>query len=685
MAVRRSIATPYDAPQLSQIVAEIRRPYLPTNAASTSTLPYLTVRETRDTRWDRWRDIRHRRIAPWLPEKARAAFGFPLYYRDTRVSKLLDEIAARLGANDVKVAVGVIGDHGSKMTQRAETYEAWLRGVRNELDPWGLHYSRNRKFQASGGVGAFELEFLQGYVPPMRNGRDDKEYDAARDQAARECAFPVRLNTPDPRSLYWPAGQERPSIVVKVVNKPLIDVQNLYAAEGFTLGYEPGDGGGKIKQQYIVGGEMPPTGSSTVSTLDVGKYVRCVVVADESYIYHLVSPTAMAGPASTLAGDSPGAVEDLMLLAKYPNPLGHPPFYLTAARTTEDVDPGYHYIPLGYEALELTGEIDAVRSLIKIEAYQQALAPHHAKPRIPAMGGEPTAVAPKDPQAMVTPGILEYDGEIIPVPGRDLQHLLAWEDKLLRDYERLETGIRGALKSGEFGKSSPAWAMMMYKEEETAFLKEALDSTASATQAMLEDITTLMKQRYATSAPVYVRADTRNKKTPEAGHLEQQIGMSAQDFDGPFRISVSIDAQTQSQRAAETEYGRRLLLEGTISHETYETDYVGVEDRLTEEARKQRESLKAKAAPFVDNVSMEMAKAQLRAVFGPIADIVLGPPPDMGAPGGNLAPPPPAPPPEGELPGEEQMPAFPEMPGLGMSDTLPAPAGTNGAFPVMVP
>lgn len=611
-----------------------------------------------------------------------------LYYRDARAGKAIDDIKARLGANDVHIAVSMAGDAGVKAQTQGERYEAWLRGVMHDLDPLGLKDMRCREHQAADGLGVFELEFSGGYKPPLRQSEmTDKEYDQARDKAARECGLPVKLLAPDPRSLYTPAGQETPTIVIKVVNKPLIDIRELYTAEGFKLGYESDGERGRIaKRDYMLGGDMAPPSNS--DTLDVGKYVRCVVVADCDYIYHLINPQPMTGPTTTLVGDNPGVVEDLLLLAKYPNPLGHPPFYFCPARTTSDPDPAYHYLPLAAEILELTPELDAVRSLRKIAAYREALKPIHAQPRLPGMADAASKGVPAgDPSALVTPGVLEWDGEFKNIPNPVMEDLDKYEQAILKDMQDLDASIHGALRTGAMGKATPAWAMSLYKEEENGFLSEGLTSRATGWRELLEDTTNLCRDRYAVGIPVYVSTTVADKKRPEKGRSDARIGLKAEDLKLDCTVNVTIDALTQSQRAADTEYWRRLRAEGTISQETYE-DNIGIEDRIMEQRRKELEVIQGDAKPFAMNIARELVKGQVRAVFGQIGELVVGPgtqetspveQSETQAPGGEGV--------EPTAPNAQmgQPPSFPKMPGLGMSEQMPdalAEAQQPGAVPV---
>jgi hypothetical protein len=58
-----------------------------------------------------------------------------------------------------------------------------------------------------------------------------------------------------------------------------------------------------------------------------------------------------------------------------------------------------------------------------------------------------------------------------------------------------------------------------------------------------------------------------------------------------------------AQRAARVEYGRRLYEEGSISEETYLEEYVGIDDVLQEQARKDRE-----AAVVAERAKLEAKK-----------------------------------------------------------------------------
>ena len=236
--------------------------------------------------------------------------------------------------------------------------------------------------------------------------------------------------------------------------------------------------------------------------------------------------------------------------------------------------------------------------------------------------------------------------------------------------------IMGAAQAGTVGKTTAPWAIAQRKEEEASFLTEPLDTMANAKREIMQDVIKLMRVKHAKDGAVYVTTRARSPKRPEAGHVDLQVGMKASDFDVDFRLSVTIDALTQSQKAAETEYGRRLLAEGTISRQTYEEEYAGVEDRITEQARKRRDALSQFGEAMALNTAQELFKTQVRTIFGVIGEAVAGPATPQSAP----APPPVEAPAEAAtLPGEDEASAYPESPGMGMDIALPP--GTNGSVP----
>ena len=126
---------------------------------------------------------------------------------------------------------------------------------------------------------------------------------------------------------------------------------------------------------------------------------------------------------------------------------------------------------------------------------------------------------------------------------------------------------------------------------------------------------------------------------------------------------------TQSQRAANVEYHRRLKLDGFESDDTF-AENAGIRDWQQENARLDRQRVNKPMRDLAWGTAMEIAKAKLRPLYGSIVDVVLG---------GSL----PVPPlPEGETPIEDDYDPGPRMPGQGMSIQQPnLPNMRNGNAP----
>jgi len=257
---------------------EVRRPYLGT--------------DRRDSLMDRRRDIRHRRYQPWLPEGIEIEKA-SILFRDSLPEYVINRIKQRLGVNDLNIQVSLRGDAGPEKVRKGEKIEDWLRGALDDLDPLGRHDGKVREHQAGDGEGWVQLEFLPDYVPPARGEEPDGDYDDLVNEGRKTWGIPLKLQSPDPRSLYVPPGMDKLSLVVKVVNRPLIDVRDKWASQGLVL---RSDDQGRLVRSLQQTGVLAP--APTVA--EYGRMVRCVEIADSDYIYQCVFPqTAPAGPRMT--------------------------------------------------------------------------------------------------------------------------------------------------------------------------------------------------------------------------------------------------------------------------------------------------------------------------------------------------------------------------------------------------
>ena len=627
------------------MLAEVRRPF---NAGDPN----------RDKVIDSYRDLRHGRSKPWLPDGIEVQKA-DIYFQDPLPEFVINRIKQRLGANDIEITIRVPGDAGPTLQRQAENLESGLRGAKDELDPFGLVDGRMREHQAADGTSFLELELKPSFVPPGRGSQEGKEYDQTRDLARRNYGLGVCAVAPDPRSLYWVDARGAMKIVCKVTNVPLVDVKNNWTAEGFRLDYvSDGDKPGAVEKRYIQWGETPPAPTAA----EWGKRIRLVVIADNDYIYHCCYPTVL-GPGDQTQDDA-NATPALILLGKYRNPFKRPPFFMAGARTTSDPNPAYHHLPLALELLRVAPYVNQWRTIRMLNGTLQALKPIHAQPSRPMSENE--NAAPKHIVDLWKPGFLEYDGIFKEIPSPMVPDFDKFDTTLSALYNSYNQSISGALLNGAVGKSTPAWSLMQITEEQVGLLEEALDSRAVAWREALISTVEAVYDRHAADGPVYVRASAINRKKPEAGRTDTEISLTRDDLrlliDKKVRLEVSIQAMTQSQRAADTEYWRRLHMEGTISDETYENE-IGLTDRIAEQARKDRESVMKPMKERAQATANAIATAQLARFLGPdIAAIVLGTAPPIAPPGEDA----------GEVEGEggnvlDDL----KMPGQGMSDKMP--------------
>ena len=456
-------------------------------------------------------------------------------------------------------------------------------------------------------------------MPPRRqDGASNDEYDEARDQKRREYGLGIAAAAPDPRSLYWPPSTREIKLMAKVVNVPLVDVMNDWNAEGFRLAYtgDIGDPLGRVEKLTFAGGAMPPSATAA----EYGRIIRLVRITTPEYVYDCCYPSAMSTSAG-FSDDAPGTTPNLMLLGRYKNHFGRVPYYLMPARSTSDPDPGYAYEPLAQEILDLAPYVNQWRTIRMIHGLLQALKPVHAKPSRPLMDNSDSA--PKSMPDLWRPGFLEFDGTFDEIPTPPIQDFDKFDQALQSTYNSFNQSITSALLSGAIGKSTPAWSLLQITEEQVGLIKEALNHRATGWKQALDDTAYCVQQRQVKTGPVYVSA-SRMSKEPEQGRVFVQVGLKAADFAIPHKLSVSIDGMTQSQRAADTEYWRRLHIEGTITDETYE-EHIGIEDRVTEQARKRRQRIMKPMEDDAASVARFVARQKLRRVHGAIIDVILPP------------------------------------------------------------
>lgn len=622
----------------------------------------------RDDKIDRWRAIRHRRQAVHVPEELDNAVKEYVRYYDKLPEYVVERMAQTMRSNKPQVVVSTRGDIKPEAKRKAENIEDWMRGILDELDPLGIHETRFCKFQAGDGLAVAELEMLPDFVPPYSDDPDG-DYDDLVEDARKDWGLPIRLQSPDPRMLYWPEGDrlDRPPLVVKVMNRPLIDVQQNWTPQGFRLALRE-DGKTVDRQAYILGAPVPPT----TSPQEYGRVIRLVRITDGDYIYDCCFPqSAPSGPIdNSVFNDMPGTVPSLMLLARYKNPLGHPPYYFAPARATTDSDPSNRFYPLALEVIESGADVSDTRTMRKIKSWMEVTKPVAYKPDTPPANND--RAGPRKVEKAWSPGILEHRGTFSEIPSPQAEDLDKFDASMTTDRQMFNSSLASAMQAGQLGRQTPAWSIMQVKEEQLAMYGEPQDMRAGMYRSMLQDIEQLMVLKYGKGGKVYVRTSRRSKKAPQSD-VEVIQGLAAEDFKVPHNIGVTIDTLTQSQRAALTEYGRRLLEEDTISHQTYEEEYVGLSDPVQEQARKDREKLIAKYKAVAEAMGDQMAADALYKVYGPrmLPFLKAGGLPDPSEVQAQQAA---AQAQVPTTPMSNELASGPSVPGQGMSQTLPEPA-----------
>lgn len=651
------------ANDLSRLLMEVRRPYLGPNG--------------RDETWDRRRDLRHRRREPWTPSD----FGLDkaqVKYKDLTPEFVVNKLKSRLGANDFKYAIKVPGDAGPVLRRKGENIEDFVRGAWDMLDPIGEKDGRSREHLAADGLSCLEFEILPHFTPPQRQDEDDEEYDNLVERFRQENGLPVRLLAPDPRSLYTPTGDVM-DVVFKVSNRPLIDVMYNWSASGFVLKAaldSSGSGGkGKLEQIPFLAGEQSPA----LSPSDYGQMVRLVRAADKDFIYDLAySAVAPAGPSAGFAfGDRPGEVPDLILLGRYRNPFGRVPFFFATARRTADPDPAYRDYPLAYELIEMAEYINQQTTVRQMRGVMEALKPVHYQPHPDETVATTDNGGPSHIPKLWKPGFIRARGEFNDIPTPTVPDFDKYSIDLKATQQGFHQGLTSMLAAGQLGRASAAWMALQANEEVIAFLQEAMDSRANQRREASECLLKYCEER-AEAGPITVRVARRSRQQPQ-GNIDVVHKMTAPDFRIPYRLEVTLDAMTQSQRAARVEYGRRLYEEGSISEETYLEEYVGIDDVLQEQARKDRETVMKPLRQAALYMGLQKASNEWYALVGdPILPVLQAC--QMPAPT-NKPPEPQVPTPEGGQQGEAgSLARGPGSPGQGMGLTQPEPTKSISQF-----
>lgn len=613
---------PYNEAELSRIVQEARRPF----------------ESKRDELWTARRQIRHRQSEPWLPERLKA-MSKHIIYRDSTPGFYIEGMKQRLGVNAINLEVRATGDPGPKDEKRIGKIENWFYGVLAALDPVGQVDSDLRDGQVGDGVSFAELEFLPRFTP-------DTGSKKSLDEQRKYAPLPYRLSAPDPKGLAWmPFDVSRGlKLMVKTMDVPLIDVADAWRDDDIRLVYEEVNGKGRITPQpFIYGGEQ----ASTVMANDIGRVVRIVQISTPHDIYHCVDPSV------TTIGQGYSRTAEIKLIKSYPNPIAEVPFYACWGRKTREADPAFMYQPLALEQLDSADYKNQMMTLRGGRAVLEAMKPW---PLMNNSGGEL-----KEMPESIEPGWLTLPSGVSigtfpdnPVPDLNL---------IINDIKENEQLYQLSLMNNQqVGKSTPAWGASLFNEEIMGFLLGAVSSRANLYRDVLNAVAKCTCNKHAKDGPVYVRSTERSQKRPERGEVDMYVGVSAEDLEPhSYRLEVSIDAKTQSQKSAETEYGRRLKDEGTISQETYETDYVGIEDRDAEQRRKDREMIeRSLVSPQI--AAVEHVREVMRPFMGNMIDVVFGP-----SPLAQLQ----APPPVDEGMGEPSE--YPVSPGMGMPLDLQEP------------
>lgn len=639
--------------------------------------------QSRDALWDRRRDVRFRRAMPWIPENLRTAIqkdNLPeaVYFRDSLPGFVVNRLKQHLGENSIDIDVKTRGDAGPTVKRKGENIGDWLRGCLDDMDGRGVKDAKVREHQAADGLGVLKLDFLRDFIPPERESEQgDADYDDLVDDARKKWGIPVALSAPDPRSLYWVDIQDRPEHVVEVLNKPLVEVANTWTPEGFRLSL--GDKG-MLRQDYLIGANLPPAPTPA----EYGRMVRVIIITDDEWCYHCCYPNTIPAGTSMFTepfgdGNSTPDQRGLILLAKYPNPLKRPPYFFAAGRLTAEENPAYKYEPLSLEMLDSAEYTNSWVTMQTILSTLEALKPTGIRARDPARANE--NAAPAHMAGLWSPGFLDIkDREIVPIPSPETKQFELLINDIKSREQQFNLSIMGALQSGTVGKSAPAWTVMQFNEEQTGMIAEAQSHRANMYREMLRSVVYLAQNKYCQDGPVYARAIKKGGRTKDfEGDTEMLMGLKTEDFNIPWRLEINIQAMSQSQRAANTEYFRDLHTEGTLSDQSY-WEAIGIEDIGQEQARKDREFLMAPLRKAALALGQQIGANKFFQIHGNVAlpilqAVGLPPPVALGEQAGQAPQEQSAPPPEQpNSPGAPQeLPTAPVSPGQGMGLQIPGP------------
>jgi len=211
--------------------------------------------------------------------------------------------------------------------------------------------------------------------------------------------------------------------------------------------------------------------------------------------------------------DMPGTIPSLQLLARYPNLLGHPPYYFAPARSTTDTDPANRYYPLALEMIETGALVNQNRSMRQMRSFIEVTKPVGYKPDVPRQGNE--GAAPKHLGKLWKPGIMEHFGTFSEIPTPAAEDFDKYDAQITSDRQAYNMGIAQAMQSGAMGRGTPAWTTLQYNEEQLMLLGEAQDMRASMYRRMLQDVTRLARDKYGKDGKIYVSAKTRNPRSPD--------------------------------------------------------------------------------------------------------------------------------------------------------------------------
>ena len=429
----------------------------------------------RDVIYGRRRDIRHRRARPWLPADIDVK-DESVFFRDPLPAFVVNRIKQRLGVNEVEITIRTAGDAGPKLKAQGDSLEDATRGIWDYLDPLGLHDGAVREHQSTDGVGFYAIDCLPTFTPPYRGELSDKDYDDLVSNRRKEWPLPVRLSSPDPRSLYWidrPNG--RIPLMCEVINVPLASCKDNWTDQGFRLAWkEEGGKHGTLVKDPIIAGTLAPAPTAA----EYGRMVRIVKFSDDSHIYHaMYNVTAEAGNVGDNPfSDDPSTIPQLTLLATYPNHLGRVPYFIAPARRSTDSDPAYRYEPLAMEVLDMGEYVNQLGTLQMVMAHLEVLKPIHYEPHAPP---DENAV-PTHLKDLYKPGFLRAWGKFAALPSPDTKQFDGVIASMTERQSQFNLSLMGMLQGGSLGKSTPAWSLMQLNEEQVGFISDALTSRATA-------------------------------------------------------------------------------------------------------------------------------------------------------------------------------------------------------------